>query len=114
MIKLKHPLVSVVLPCYNIEEYLNECLESIVNQTYQNLQIIIVNDGSTDGTTNIIDDYRDKDDRIMVINQVNSGLGAARNSGIEYVTGDYLTFVDSDDYLANDAIASSNFPDRFN
>lgn len=93
---------SIVIPVYNVEHYLGECLHSIVNQTYRNLEIIIVNDGSTDQSLDIINEYAKKDSRIVVINQRNQGLSIARNVGIEKATGDYLIFVDSDDYISTD------------
>lgn len=100
----KFPLVSVALSIYNVEAYLPKCLDSIINQTYQNLEIILVNDGSPDNSAKIIDSYALKDKRIKVIPQNNMGLGGGRNTGIDNATGDFITFVDSDDYLAPDFI----------
>jgi len=92
-------LVSVIIPVYNVEKYLNRCLESIVGQTYNNLEIILVDDGSTDSSGLICDEWAKKDSRIKVIHKLNGGLGYARNSGLSLATGKYLSFVDSDDYL---------------
>lgn len=91
---------SIIIPVYNVEYYLEECLNSIINQTYKNIEIIIVNDGSTDHSWDIIKEYARKDSRIIVINQKNQGLSIARNVGIQKSTGDYLLFVDSDDYIS--------------
>lgn len=91
--------VSVVVPIYNVEYYLRRCIESIINQSYKNLEIILVDDGSPDACPEICDDYVKKDDRIKVIHQENSGVSVARNNGIKLATGEYLVFADSDDYL---------------
>lgn len=98
-------LISVVIPVYNVEKYLRKCLDSVCGQTYCNLEIIIVEDGSPDNCAAICDDYAKKDNRIRVIHRQNGGLSAARNSGIEAATGDYIVFVDSDDWLESDMIA---------
>lgn len=95
--------ISVIVPVYNVEQFLPKCLDSIIGQTYPNLQIILVDDGSTDGCGEICDEYARKDNRIKVIHQENSGTVKARNSGISLATGDYLAFVDADDYLPFDA-----------
>lgn len=95
-------LVSIIVPVYNVEEYLPKCLDSILNQTYKNLEIILVDDGSTDGSGVICDDYATKDKRIKVIHKQNGGLSDARNVGIDICTGDYIGFVDSDDYIEID------------
>jgi glycosyltransferase involved in cell wall biosynthesis len=91
--------ISVIVPVYNSERYIKKCIESIINQTYKDIEIIIVNDGSTDGSLNIIQKYQELDNRIKLINQSNSGVSVARNNGIENATGDYIMFVDSDDYI---------------
>lgn len=92
-------LISVIVPVYNVEAYVAKCIESIQNQSYQNLEIILVDDGSTDDSGDICDQYAAYDDRIKVIHQENGGLSAARNTGIEAANGDYIGFVDSDDYI---------------
>ena len=93
------PLISVIVPVYNVEKYIHRCVDSIINQTYTNLEIILVDDGSPDRCSEICDEYANKDSRIKVIHQKNSGLSAARNAGLDICTGDYIAFVDSDDYL---------------
>lgn len=92
-------LISVVVPVYNVEKYLNRCVESIVNQTYKNLEIILVDDGSTDSSPAICDEWAQKDNRIKVIHKKNGGLSSARNAGIKALTGKYVCFIDSDDYI---------------
>lgn len=93
------PKISVIIPIYNIEQYLPKCIDSIVNQTYKNLQIILVDDGSTDGSGDICDFYRQKDERIQVIHKENGGLVTARKAGLEVADGLYVGFVDGDDYV---------------
>lgn len=92
-------MVTVIVPMYNVEKYIRNCLDSIVNQTYKNLKIIIVDDGSPDKSGEIADEYAANDSRITVIHKQNQGLGLARNSGLEYAEGKYTIFVDSDDWL---------------
>ncbi len=92
--------VSIVVPIYNAEKYLDECIESIVNQTYINLEIILIDDGSKDKSPQMCDEWAKKDNRIKVIHKSNEGAGASRNQGIEISTGNYILFVDSDDYIA--------------
>lgn len=92
-------LLSVVIPVYNVEKYLKEALDSVVNQTYKNLQIILVDDGSTDSSGEICDLYAKQDNRITVIHQENAGAGAAKNAGLELVKGEYFSIIDSDDYI---------------
>ena len=94
--------ISVVIPVYNVEKYLSECLDSVVNQTYKNLQIILVDDGSTDFSGKICDVYAEKDNRITVVHQKNAGAGAAKNTGLELIDGDYFSIIDSDDYIELD------------
>ena len=91
--------VSVIIPAYNAEKYLSKCLNTLINQSYSNLEIIIVNDGSTDLTKKCCEEYQKKDSRIRLANLKNGGVSKARNYGIEMATGEYLTFVDSDDYV---------------
>lgn len=97
-------LVSVIVPVYKVEKYLERCILSIVNQTYKNLEIILVDDGSPDGCPGICDEWALKDSRIRVIHRENGGLSAARNSGIDAAQGDYIALVDSDDFIAEDFI----------
>lgn len=97
-------LVSVIIPVYNIKRYLSECLESVVHQTYKNIEIILIDDGSTDGSGEICDDYDKKYSNIKVFHLKNSGVSAARNYGINQANGDYLTFVDSDDVIDKNMI----------
>ena len=98
------PLISVIVPVYKVEAYLPKCLDSIINQTYRNLEIILVDDGSPDGCGAICDRYAEQDSRVRVIHQENAGVSSARNAGLDIMTGEYLTFVDSDDWLAPNAI----------
>lgn len=98
--------VSIVIPVYNVELYLKEALDSVINQTMKDLEIIIVNDGSTDNSLNIIKEYEKKDTRIKVINQKNKGLSEARNSGLKIARGKYIYFMDSDDYIELDTLNS--------
>ncbi len=93
--------ISVVIPIYKVEQYLNECVESVVNQTYKNLEIILVDDGSPDNCPKICDEWAKKDGRIKVIHKKNGGVSDARNAGIKVATGKYISFVDSDDYIEN-------------
>lgn len=91
--------VSVIIPVYNVEDYLEECLDSIINQTLKDIEIICINDGSTDDSLNILESYAKKDNRIIIFNQENFGLSVARNNGIKLSQGEYVYFIDSDDYL---------------
>ena len=92
-------MISVIIPIYNMEKYLKRCLDSVVNQTYKELEIILVDDGSSDSSGSICDTYATKDDRIKVIHQKNSGVSAARNAGLDIASGNYMAFVDPDDYI---------------
>ena len=96
--------VSIILPVYNVEKYVNECLDSIVNQTFNDMEIICINDGSTDNSLAILNSYASRDERIKIISQENAGLGAARNVGIRLAEGEYIFFIDSDDFIYLDAI----------
>lgn len=93
------PLISIIVPVYNIEDYLDRCVESIVNQTYQNLEIIMVDDGSTDGSVQKCDEWAKKDNRIIVIHKENGGQASARNEGLRIAKGEFIGFVDSDDCI---------------
>jgi glycosyltransferase involved in cell wall biosynthesis len=101
---MTHELVSVIVPIYKVELYLDKCIQSIVNQTYDNLEIILIDDGSPDRCGEICDEWAKKDSRIKVIHQKNIGLGLSRNTGIEAANGEYIYFIDSDDYISSDAI----------
>lgn len=101
---MNQPLVTIVLPIYNVEKYLNKCVESVINQTYRNLEILMVDDGSPDGCARICDGWAKRDSRVRVIHKQNQGLGMARNTGIEHATGDYICFFDSDDYIREDTV----------
>ena len=98
------PAVSVVIPVYNVEAYLRECVDSALNQTMEDLEIILVDDGATDSSGAICDEYAEKDPRIRVIHQENGGLSAARNRGLDAATGEYVYFLDSDDYILPHAL----------
>lgn len=95
-------LISIIIPVYNVEAYVARCIESIIQQTYRNLQIIVVDDGSIDASISIVESLQDE--RIEIIRKENGGLSSARNEGLKYVKGEYVTFVDSDDFLSNNAI----------
>ena len=97
-------LISVIIPCFNVEKYIDRCLESVLNQTYQNLEILLVDDGSTDGTGESCDRYSQKDERINVVHKKNGGLSSARNAGLDICRGHYIVFIDSDDWISADAI----------
>ena len=96
---MENQLISIIVPVYNVEEYLKQCLDSILEQTFSNYEVILVNDGSTDSSGLICQEYAEKDARIRYFEKENGGLSDARNYGIEQARGDYLTFVDSDDFL---------------
>ena len=98
------PVVSVIIPVYNVEPYLDECLDSTCNQTQKNIEIICINDGSTDNSLNILQEYEKRDNRISIISQDNRGASCARNIGMQHAKGKYIYFLDSDDYLAHDAL----------
>lgn len=103
---MNQPLISVIVPCYRVEKYLSQCVNSILVQTYENLEIWLVNDGSPDRCGEICDEYSIKDSRIKVIHKENGGLSDARNVAINKSTGEWITFVDSDDFIAPDYIAT--------
>ena len=95
---MKSLKVSIIIPVYQVEQYLKQCVESVINQSYRNIEVILVDDGSTDESSMICDQYASVDDRVKVIHQENSGLSEARNSGVKVAAGDYVAFLDSDDY----------------
>lgn len=96
------PLISIIVPVYNVENYLSQCIESIINQTYRNIEIILIDDGSTDNSGKICDEYAEKDSRIMVLHQSNGGHTKARQAGLAKSSGEYIAFIDSDDWIDND------------
>lgn len=95
-------LLTVIVPVYNVEPYLNKCVQSIVNQTYQNIEVILVDDGSTDCSSQMCDEWKKKDNRIQVIHKKNGGLSSARNAGLDIALGDFVSFIDSDDFIEPD------------
>lgn len=101
---MNKPLISVILPVYNVKEYLDNCIRSVVIQTYDKLEIILVNDGSTDGSEEMCKKWEKKDSRIKVIDKVNEGLGFARNTGLDAANGKYVMFIDSDDFIKKDTV----------
>lgn len=111
------PDISIVVPIYNVEKYLPKCIDSLISQTYTNIEIILVDDGSPDHSGQIADEYSRKDSRITVIHQKNKWLGGARNSGIKQAQGKYILFLDSDDYISQDSceklleVAKNNNPE---
>lgn len=100
----QNPTISVVIPVYNVEAYLRECVDSVLNQTMEDFEIILVDDGATDSSGRICDEYACKDARIRVIHRENGGLSAARNTGLDAASGEYVYFLDSDDYIAPDTL----------
>lgn len=97
-----NPIISVIIPVYKCEKYLSECIESVLNQTFKDFELILVNDGSPDNSPQICDDYAQRDTRIKVIHKENGGVSSARNEGIKQACGEYITFIDSDDYIDKD------------
>ena len=100
------PTISVIVPVYKVEKYIRKCIDSILNQTYQNIEVILVDDGSPDNCGKICDEYAYLDKRVRVIHKKNGGLGSARNVGLGLAKGQYIMFVDSDDYLTKDSIGT--------
>ena len=97
-------LVSVIVPIYKVENYLKQCVDSLICQKYSNLEVILVDDGSPDGCGKICDEYKEKDSRIIVIHKENGGISSARNAGLEIAKGEYIVFIDSDDYVSDSFI----------
>ena len=98
------PKVSIIVPCYNVENYLEDCINSLLRQTFKNIEIICVNDGSADNTLKILENFRNKDNSIKIINKENGGLSSARNAGVQKAEGDFITFIDSDDWVDDNYI----------
>ena len=98
------PLISVIIPVYNVEKYLEECVNSVLNQTYKNIEIILVDDGSTDSSGKLCDKFKEQNSNVQVIHQKNAGLSDARTAGFKKATGKYVYFLDSDDYISADAL----------
>ena len=96
--------ISVIVPVYNVSEYLAQCMDSIINQTFEDIEIICVNDGSTDDSLKILEEYSEKDERISIISQENQGQGVARNVGMNAARGNYIFFMDSDDFIKLNAL----------
>ena len=101
------PLISVIVPVYNVEAYLRQCLDSIAAQTYTNFECVVIDDGATDSSGSICDEFQERDPRFRVIHKQNEGLGAARNDGLENSKGDYILFVDSDDYILPETLETA-------
>ena len=100
----KEPLISIIIPVYNVEKYLDKCIESVKNQSYKNIEIVLVDDGSPDKCPEMIDEYAKSDKRIRAIHKKNGGLSDARNEGLKNSNGEYITFIDSDDYISEDYV----------
>lgn len=99
-----HRLISIIVPIYNVEKWINRCVESLVNQTYKNIEILLIDDGSPDRCPQICDEWKEKDSRVVVVHKKNGGLSDARNCGLKLAKGEYVFFVDSDDYLNLDSV----------
>ena len=108
---MTNPKISVILSAYNEEKFIRKAIESVSNQTLEDIEIIIINDGSTDNTLDIINSYADKDNRIVVIDQENIGLGASRNKGMKIARGEYVTFLDADDWFKGQGYRHYNVSD---
>ena len=100
------PKISVIIPVYKVEKYLDRCVNSVLNQTLKDIEVILIDDGSPDGCPAMCEEYKKKDNRVRVIHKENGGLGYARNSGLEIATGEYIAFVDSDDFIEEDMYES--------
>ena len=98
------PKISVIIPCYNVENFIGECLDSVINQTFEDVEILCINDGSTDNTLNILETYGERDSRIEIFSQKNQGLSASRNLGLEKAKGKYIFYLNSDTVLLNNAV----------
>ena len=103
---MSNPLLSVVIPVFNVEKYLPECLDSVLNQKYENIEIIAIDDGSTDNSLNILKKYAKENSNITVLSQENSGPSVARNKGVKYAKGKYVHFLDADDFILPETYSS--------
>ena len=101
---MKNVEVSIIVPVYNVGKFLAKCLESLVGQTFKNIEIICINDGSTDNSLEILNSFAGKDERIILVNQPNQGVSKVRNCGLEMAKGKFLLFIDGDDYIASDFV----------
>ena len=99
---MRNELISIIVPIYNVEKYLRQCLDSIMNQTYRNFECLLINDGSSDNSEDICREYVSKDSRFRYFEKENGGVSSARNLGIEHSKGEYITFIDSDDWVDSD------------
>lgn len=102
---MNNPLLSIISPVYNVEAYLDRCVQSILSQSYRDIELILIDDGSQDGSSALCDNWAEKDSRVIVVHQKNAGVSSARNTGLQKAKGDYLTFVDPDDFLAPETYA---------
>ena len=109
---MKNPLISIIVPIFNMEKYLDKCIQSLVNQTYKNIEIILIDDGSSDRSGEMSNEWTKRDERIKVVHKDNAGLGLARNTGLENATGDYILFLDADDFL--DTLTVQTLVERHN
>lgn len=105
----RDPMISVIVPVYNVERLLAKCLDSLLAQTYKDIELVLVDDGSTDGSGKICDEYAEREDRIKVVHQKNLGVSVARNHGLDVASGDYVCFVDSDDYVTENYLSNFTF-----
>ena len=101
---MKKQKISVIIPVYNVEKYIHECIDSIIRQTYKNIEIICIDDGSSDKSYDILKEYASKDNRFILLQQENKGAGTARNKGLEIATGDFISFLDADDFFEHDLL----------
>ena len=102
----KNPVISIIVPVYNVEKYLDRCIQSILVQSFKKFELVLINDGSTDNSLKICQKYREEDNRIVLISQPNKGLSAARNTGLENIHGEYVCFIDSDDFVEKNYLRS--------
>ena len=109
---MTQPQISIIVPVYNSEKYLGACIDSILSQSFRDIELILVDDGSRDSSSRICDDYAQKDGRVKVIHKANGGVSAARNDGLDIAKGEYITFIDSDDWVEREYLSTlSNYRD---